>query len=183
MTVGDKAVTAGELLMMPQDGLRYELVKGELRKMPLAGDEHGDIAATLLLMLGQHVRSNDLGKVYAAETGFKLAHDPDTVRAPDVAFVRRELVEKTGRLKQFREGAPDLAAEVVSPSDSYSMVLEKTFDWLAAGARMVLVVDPDRRTVTVYRSLEEFRILTDKDTLDGGDVVPGWKLPVAELFA
>src|SRR5437588_276272 len=132
MATTTRAITAAELLRMPGDGLRYEPVEGELRQMPPAGSEHGDIAVLLTLSLGQHVRTHRLGKVYAAVTGFWMARDPDTVRAPDVAFVRRERVEAAGRVTGYWPGAPDLAAEVVSPGDSYTEVEEKVLAWLAA---------------------------------------------------
>src|SRR6266508_5207983 len=125
-----RPVTADELLAMPDDGYRYELVKGELRKMAPTGDEHGDVTMELAGALHQHVKKHNLGKVYAAETGFKLESDPDTVRAPDIAFVSRVKVEKTGRLKGFRSGAPDLAVEVLSPSDRVSRVEGKVAQWL-----------------------------------------------------
>jgi Uma2 family endonuclease len=176
-----KPMTADELLAMPDDG-RYELVKGELRKMAPTGDEHGDITMELAALLHWHVKENRLGKIYAAETGFKLESDPDTVRAPDIAFVTQDKIEKTGRLRGFRSGAPDLAIEVLSPRDRVSRVEEKVAEWLEAGARMVWVVSPKLHTVTVYRSLTDIVTLTGKDTLDGGDVVPGFQINVAEIF-
>ena len=176
-------MTADELLAMPDDGWRYELVKGELIRMPPPGDEHGEVTMELAGPLHLHVKQNNLGKVYAAETGFKLESDPDTVRAPDIAFVRREVVEKTGRLKGYRSGAPDLVVEVLSPSDTIGKVENKVAEWLEAGARMVWVVSPKLRTVTVYRSLTDIVVLTEKDTLDGGDVVPGFQIGVAEIFS
>jgi hypothetical protein len=103
---------------MPDDGFRYELVRGELRRMPPAGDEHGYLALEIASDLRNHVKANNLGRTDAAETGFKLASDPDTVRAPDVAFVRRERAEKVGRVTGYWPGAPDLAVEVVSPNDT-----------------------------------------------------------------
>lgn len=180
--IDPKPVTADELLRMPDDGFRYELVRGVLRKMPPAGSEHGEFAAAILIHLGQHVKAHGLGKVYAAETGFKLAENPDTVRAPDAAFISRERLEQTGPVTGYWPGAPDLAVEVVSPHDAHAEVMEKALQWLGAGARMVLVVDPAARTVTVYRSLDKIQILTERDTLDANDVVPGWQLPVAALF-
>ena len=168
---------------MPDDGFRYELVRGALRKMPPAGSEHGYVALNIGRSLSAYVRDNGLGRAYAAETGFKLASDPDTVRAPDAAFVNRERVEKAGRVAGYWPSAPDLAVEVVSPGDTHAQVVEKALAWLEAGCRMVLVTDPEQRTVTVYRSLDDIRILTEGDTIDGADVVPGWKLPLAEIFA
>jgi Uma2 family endonuclease len=178
-----KPVTADELLAMPDDGYRYELVKGELRRMAPTGDEHGDITMELAGALYRHVKTERLGKVYAAETGFKLESDPDTVRAPDIAFVTQEKFERTGRLTGFRAGAPDLAVEVLSPSDRVSRVEGKVAQWLAGGARMVWVVSPKLHTVTVYCSLTDIVTLTAKDTLDGADVVPGFQINVAEIFA
>lgn len=176
-------MTAEELFRMPDDGFRYELIRGELRRMSPAGHQHGRIAMNITLPLAQHVKGHRLGVVYAAETGFKLAADPDVVRAPDVAFVRQERVEETGNtVEGYWPGAPDLAVEVVSPNDTYTAVEEKVCDWLDAGVRMVIVVNPRRRLVTVYRSLTQVVVLREHDTLDGGDVVPGWSLPVAEVF-
>ncbi len=176
-------MTAEELLELPDDGFRYELVRGELRKMSPAGSEHGMIAAEILGSLYQHIKAHDLGRVFAAETGFKIAENPDTVRAPDVAFVSRERVAEIGRSDGYFPGAPDLAAEVISPNDSYADVQEKVAEWLRAGARMVLVVDTRKRAVMVYRSLQAFAILSESDAIEGDDVVPGWTLPVADLFA
>ncbi len=175
-------VTADELLLMKDDGFRYELVRGELRKMSPAGHRHGRIALNLTTPLDQFVRANQLGAVYAAETGFKLASDPDVVRAPDVAFVRRERVDAVGETGGFWPGAPDLAAEVLSPGETSGEVEEKIADWLDAGTRLVLVVDPEDQTVTLYRSHEDVRVLTIDDVLEGGEVVPDWTLPVRDIF-
>lgn len=183
MAIQEKVVTAEKLLAMPDDGFRYELVRGELRKMPPAGSEHGYVALNIGRLLSDYVRRNGLGRAYAAETGFKLASDPDTVRAPDAAFVSRERVEEAGRVAGYWLGPPDLAVEVVSPGDTHAQVVEKALAWLEAGCRMVLVADPEQRTVTVYRSLDNIRILTEGGTVDGADVVPGWSLPIAEIFA
>lgn len=150
--------------------------------MAPAGNVHGYIAANFLGPLQLHARNNHLGRVYAAETGFRLSSDPDTVRAPDVAFVTRARIEEVGEVPGYWPGAPDLAVEVVSPSDTHTEVTEKSLAWLEAGCSMVLAIDPSQRAVTVYRSLEDIRILTDQDAIDGGDVVPGFGLPVAELF-
>lgn len=182
MTVAEKLVTAKELLCMPHDGFRYELVRGRLSKMAPAGNVHGRTAINFSTPLALHVRENDLGVVFAAETGFRLSENPDTVRAPDVAFVRRERVEAAGDVEGYWPGAPDLVVEVVSPNDAYAEVEEKVVCWLDAGSRMVVVVNPRSRTVAVRRSRTDVEILTEEDTLGGGDVVPGWNLPVAEIF-
>ena len=111
-----------------------------------------------------------------------IASDPDTVRATDAAFVRKERVDQLGRIKGYFPGAPDLAVEVVSPSDTYRDVIDEVYDWIDAGVRMVLVVDPGCRVVTAYRSRRAVEVLTDEDVVDGGDVVPGWRMPVRDLF-
>lgn len=183
MTTQIQTITAEDLLRMPDDGFRYELVRGELRKMAPAGHKHGRIIINLTTPLDQHVRANSLGAVYAAETGFLLSSNPDTVRAPDVAFVSRKRTEEVGDVEGYWPGVPDMAVEVISPGDTYSEVEEKAIEWLDAGTRMVIVVDPRKRTVTVYRALTDITILTEKATLDGGDVVPGWTMPVKDLFA
>lgn len=121
-------------------------------------------------------------QAYAAETGFKLASNPDHVRAPDAAFVRTERADKVGNSEGFFPGAPDLAVEVVSPSDTFVEVEEKVFDWLQAGSHAVVVVNPRKRSVTVYRSFTDVRVLSTSDTLTVEEVVPGWRLPVAEIF-
>ncbi len=182
MTVTQKPVTAEELLKMPDEGFRSELVRGEVRRMALAGNVHGRIAVNVAAPLHQYAREHDLGTVFAAETGFKIATNPDTVRAPDVAFVSRERLEEVGEVEGFWPGAPDLAVEVVSPGDLYTEVEEKVLGWLEAGSRLVVIVDPRNRTVSVRPRQAEVRVLTGGDVLDGGDVVPGWELPVADIF-
>jgi Uma2 family endonuclease len=183
MSTTTQLTTAEELLAMPRDGFRYELVEGELKRMSPAGHNHGRIAMRLAIPLGKFIADNNLGAVYAAETGFKLKSDPDTVRAPDVSFIQQERVQEVGDAEGFWPGAPDLVVEVNSPGDRVGEVEEKVQEWLNAGARLVWVVSPRLRAVTVYRSLTDIRTLTEKDTLDGGEVVPGFQFPVAELFA
>ncbi len=178
-----KAVTADELLALPDDGFRHELIRGELRKMAPAGGRHGMIAVDIATSLNQHVKAHNLGRVFAAETGFVLASDPDTVRAPDAAFVRRERVEQAGTVEGYWPGAPDLAVEVISPNDTYTYVEEKVIEWLDAGTRMVVTVNPRARAVTVYRSRDDIAVLNEEDVLDSGEVVPGWSVPVKQLFA
>ena len=180
--VGQRLYTAEDLYELIQSGERYELVKGELREMPPVGEEHGGQAGTLHVYFGHHVLTNKLGRVFAAETGFVLARNPDTVRAPDLAFIARERLP--GKLSpRYSEIIPDLVAEVVSPNDSWSEVVEKVQEWLAAGVRIVWVVDPASRTITVYRSLQEVHVLTEADLLDANDVAPGFSLPIAQIFA
>jgi len=177
-----RPITADELLAMPDDGYRYELVKGEVIQMAPSGYEHGVRTVELTTALHVHIRAQRLGVVCAAETGFLLSQDPDTVRAPDIAFVARERVENAGTVKSYWIGPPDLAVEVISPGDTVKEVEEKVAEWLEAGARMVWVVSPKLHTITVYKSLTDITMLTEKDTLRGGDVVPGFQIKVAEIF-
>jgi Uma2 family endonuclease len=183
MVSNPRLVTAEELLDMPADGYRYELVRGELRKIAPAGARHGRSAGKVARPLMNHVANSDLGEVYIAEAGFLLTSNPDHVRVPDVAFVRRERFEDVGDTDGFFPGPPDLAIEVVSPSDRYTEVAEKVEDWLNSGTLMVIVVDSRRRVAAVHFPGREPITLTEQDTLDGGEVVPGWSLPVAEIFA
>jgi Uma2 family endonuclease len=176
-------MTADELLAMPDDGFVYELIKGELIKVsPPPGHEHGLVAMNIAGPLYEYAKKHHLGNVYAAETGFLLEQNPDTVRAPDVAFVRRERLEKAGPVEGYWIGAPDLAVEVLSPSDTVRRIEGKVAQWLESGSRIVWVVSPQIYTVTVYRSITEIVVLTKKDILDGSDVVPGFEIPIAEIF-
>jgi Uma2 family endonuclease len=176
-------MTADDLYRMPDDGLRYELVRGELRQLAPAGNEHGEVTVRITWRLAQYAETNRLGVVFAAETGFRIGTDPDTVRAPDVAFITQARIEQVGRVEGYWPGVPDLVVEVVSPNDRYTEVEEKTTDWLAAGARMVLVVNPRKQIVTVYRAMNDITILTANETLSGGDVVSGWEVKVSDLFS
>ncbi len=183
MSTEVQLMTADELLALPRDEFRYELVNGELKKMSPAGHYHGRVTIRLTLPIAQHVREHKLGEVYAAETGFKLGSNPDTVRAPDIAFIRQQRVAEVGETKGFWPGAPDLAVEVLSPDDTVAEVEEKVSEWLTAGTRQVWVVSAKLRTVTVYRSPIDILVLTEKDLLDGGDLFPDFQIAVKEIFA
>ena len=141
---------------------------------------HGHVTVVLGAMLLQHVRSNDLGQVWT-EVGFRLASNPDTVRAPDLAFVRKARLpskDATG----FYRGAPDLAIEVLSPDETQSEVREKIDDYVAAGTPVVVIVDPDAQRATVHRAGAAVVAAGPNDTLDLGDVVAGFTLPLSEVF-
>ncbi|HYN84323.1 MAG TPA: Uma2 family endonuclease, partial [Pyrinomonadaceae bacterium] len=170
-----------ELLKLPRGRARYELVKGELMTTELNGAERGAVAARLMMRLGRHIKEHQPGVGFAAG-GFLLATDPDTVRAADIAFVRREKIPERDITEKYRPGAPDLVVEVLSPEDSFDDVSEKVDGWPAAGALAVWIVSPKRRNVTVYRSLTDVTVLSEADELDGGEVVPGFRCRVAEIF-
>ena len=178
-----KVFTAEELLCLPTVGRRLELVKGKVYEMAPAGGRHGYAAMNTGILMGGHVRLNGLGWVFAAETGFILRRDPDTVRAPDVAFVTQSRLGVHEIPDGFISVIPDLVVEVVSPGDTRREVREKIEDWLRAGVRLVWVIYPVTRSATVYRSLDDVAHLTENDTLDGEDVVPGFACRVVELFA
>lgn len=150
--------------------------------MSPGGFEHGCVTMDIGAPLREFVNRKSLGKVTGAETGFCIARDPDTVRAPDVGFVRAERVPAEP-VKGYFPGAPDLAVEVLSPDDRASEVLAKVQDWLGAGCRRVWVVDPRTRTVTVYRSRSEIAVLSESERLSDDELLPGFQLAVAEIFA
>jgi len=177
-----RPMTADELLVLPDDGMRHELRRGELATTPPAGFRHGRVVAAMAAELERHFAAQGRGLVLAGDPGFKLSSDPDTVRAPDVAFVAQVRVDAVGVPDGFWPGAPDVAIEVVSPGDSYSDLQEKALEWLSAGARLVLVVDPRRRTVTAYRSADRIVELSAGQLLDASDAIPGWSIAVDALF-
>ena len=182
MVTTTRPVTAEELQRMPADGFRYELVRGELRKMPPAGQIHGEYAISIAVSLANYVKAKGLGKIYAADTGFLLESDPDHVRAPDAAFVSNDRLKQIGESTGFARGAPDLAVEVISPNDRYTDVDEKVADWLEAGTLTVVVVNPRNRTVKVHRSPNDITTLEESDSLDVGDVLPGWRMAIKDIF-
>lgn len=183
MVAAEKLMTAEELIRLPTGmGERYELVRGELKTMSPAGSRHGRISARVGRLLDQYVSGKKLGEVFGAETGFTLRRNPDTVRAPDAAFVAAARVPPEGVPIGYWPGAPDLAVEVVSPDDTAAEVKTKINEYFDAGAKSVWIVYPDTREVVVFRSARESVVLSEQDTLDGGEVIPGFACPVAELF-
>lgn len=180
ITETKKIITADDLLAMSSKG-RYELTEGRLIEMSPPGSEHGLIVFSISLVIGNYVKQKKLGKVFAAETGFRLSRNPDTVRAPDVAFVSSARLPRP-LPRGYMDLAPDLVVEVVSPSDDADDMQLKIKEWLDAGAKMVCYVYPSSRQVVIYRSLRDVRVLTDADALLGDDVLPDFSLPVNEIF-
>jgi Uma2 family endonuclease len=175
-------VSAEELLARPEDGLRHELVRGELRTTTPAGSEHGAIAGDLHTRLGRHVMDLRLGRVFNADTGFLIARGPATVRAADVAFVARDRLSSP-LPKGYFPGPPDLAVDVISPNDRADEVEEKVYDWLQAGCREVWLVSPRFERITVYRSATDIRVLGSRDVLESAELLPGFSCRLAEAFA
>ena len=182
MSTEVQLMTADELLALPRGQFRYELINGELKKMSPAGQKHGRITFRFSMRLGKYVEEHQLGDLYAAETGFKLKSNPDTVLAADIAFIEKERLKVLSETEGYWPAAPDLAVEVNSPSDTVREVERKVMKWLGFGTRLVWVVSPKQRTVTVYQSPTDIQTLTEKDILHGGEVVPGFHIQVADIF-
>lgn len=168
-------MTLEEFLESDLEG--YEYIKGELIPMPPTSGEHGDISMNLISVLNSYVRENQLGRIYAPDTGFQIG---ERVLMPDIAFVSTDRLP-TDRSKAFSI-PPDLAVEVVSASDTLRRVEDKVFAYLEAGTQLVWVISPVAKTVTVYRSDTEITTVTRNETLSGEDVVKGFTCQVAELF-
>jgi Uma2 family endonuclease len=175
-------VTAEDVERISLPGKQVELVRGRLVVREPPGTWHGVIAANLTYHLGDFVRRHGLGIVAGQDTGFKITSDPDTVRAPDVAFIAREAAQRIPR-RGYAELAPDLVVEVLSPGDAPAEVLAKVADWLAAGTRLAWLVDPERPEVRVYRQDGTLSVLRESDSLDGEDVLPGFSCPLRQVLS
>jgi len=174
--------TIDELIRLPRGNCRYELVKGELYEMPPAGGRHGSVAMRIASRLSTFAGEHQLGEVFAAETGFIIRRDPDTVRAPDASFIARDRLPAGELPAGYLEIMPDLAVEVLSPNDRPNEVRDKVEDWLRSGVKLVWVIYPASRSATVYRSMDDVQELSEDDSLDGEQVVPGFSCSVGDLF-
>ena len=173
-------ITADQLLGISFPDERVELSKGELVRMPAAGWEHGFVAGNVAGILREFVKAHDLGAVATAEAGFKLSEY--TLRVPDVSFVSKQRLAATGSPAGFWPGAPDLAVEVVSPSDSASDLQKKIQEYFEAGTRMVWVLYPELKQVQCYRGPKQMRVLEAHEPISGEDVLPGFSILVEEFF-
>jgi Uma2 family endonuclease len=171
------AATEDDLLRTPRDGQKYELVDGAIRVSP-AGHPHGRVCARLIVRLGAFVEERRLGDLFDSSTGFRLPGG--NVRLPDVAFVAAGRL--LGASSGFADVAPDLAVEVLSPADRSRQVLDKVGEYLQAGVHLVWVIDPERRSAAVYRSLTRVRELGPDEFLDGEDVVPGFQCRLTDVI-
>jgi len=191
----DALLTADEFLAVAEtDEARLELVRGEVRSMTPAGGDHGAVGTNLVERVAPYVRAARLGRCFGDGTGFLLPLPPElqrrsrdgrareTVRSPDVAFVRADRVPPRGFGRGWVRLAPDFAVEVLSPGETTSDTEEKLADYHAAGMRLLWVVDPYRRLATVYAADAPVRWFRSGDVLDGGDVIPGFTIPVDHLF-
>jgi Uma2 family endonuclease len=178
-TVTETRMTVEDLMELEGQPGKRELVNGEIIEMGIVKPRPGRIASQIGARLTQWAGATGRGAVYT-ETGFQIGDD---VRGPDVAFVAAERIPEEGEPDRYWPFAPDVAIEVVSPSDDYEALMTKIIDYLRAGVRQVWLVSPTAQTVTIHRSLTEVKVFGMGDEIDGGEVLPGFRCPVAELFA
>jgi Uma2 family endonuclease len=183
MATGEKLLTAEEFEQLPDDGKRYELIDGELREMPPTVYWHGEVEINLGTLLNVHVRTHGLGRVSGGEILCLVHRDPDRVRAADIAFIRRERVPPLEARQHIMEVIPDLVVEILSKQDTVEEVSDRIDDWLNAGVQMLWIVDPFRRTVTIYHPGHDPTLLGEHGVLEGDPIIAGFRRPVAEIFA
>ncbi|MGI8551879.1 MAG: Uma2 family endonuclease [Dehalococcoidia bacterium] len=183
MTIPKKLLTAEDFWCLPSSDGRTELIDGEVMETMPPGGEHNYIMGELTIRLGSYVRTNGLGVVLPGDTGIILARDPDRVRGPDLCFIARDRLPGGKVPRGYLEMIPDLIVEIVSPNDRAAEIQAKTEEWLRAGARLVWAMYPTTRTVVAAQGLGAVRVYHESDTVTGDPVLPGFTLPVAELFA
>ena len=181
-SVYTKLMTASDLLRLHGEEVRGELIRGVLCETSPAGQEHGEVAANLTILLGMFVKPRKLGRLTTSDSGVWLERDPDTVREPDVAYFSAEKMPLGERVQGYAEVVPDLVVEIMSPADSLRAVNDKALMWLSYGVRLVWAVRPDAWAVDVYRPGQAARTLTDADTLDGLDVLRDFRCRVRDVF-
>ena len=179
-TITNDLNTAGDLIKLSASG-RYELVKGVLKNLSPSGKTHGFISANICTIISNFVKKHKLGLVTGAETGYKLSSNPDTVRAPDMAFESNDKLAESGFTEGYSTVMPELVVEVNSPNDIYSEVINKVNEWLNAGVDQVWIIEPKNKTVVIH-STKGSTVLTSAEEMDGGDILPGFKCKVAEIF-
>lgn len=178
----EKVWTDAEFMALNRDGHRYEIVNGELIDMGNSGAKHGYVCSVLMILLGGYVHIEKLGAMFDSSTAFKMKSG--NKRSPDVSFMAKERLQGLDELPDgFLEGAPDLAVEILSPSNTVEEIHNKLVEYFDNGSRLVWVINPKEKYVLVYRSSEEpDRLLKSIDSLDGEEIVPGFSLAIAELF-
>ncbi len=181
-TTKRQLLTADELLRLHSQGVKGELILGVFVESVASGVEHGKIAFKLGAMLLAFITPGRLGHVFGTDSGVLLQNGPDVVREPDVAYIAAERLPLDERVRGYLPVAPDLVVEIASPNDTDREVYDKARMWLSHGVSIVWLVDPDSRSVTVHSPDAATYDLTDADTLDGGGVLPGFTLPVRDIF-
>lgn len=174
-------LTAEEFLNYPAEGRRLELVAGEVKEMSPAGFDHGEVMIQLGALLKAAAKKHRAGRVCGGDVGFVLARNPDTVLAPDIAFVRAGRIPASG-WPRFVDGAPEIAVEIVSPSDRPAEIEAKARHWIGCGTKLVWVVDAMRQTIAVYHAGGERHSITIEGTLDGGEVLPEFSATLRDIF-
>ncbi len=186
MAVQERLFTSDDLMHMPDDGNRYELNDGELIIMPPPNFDHAKLSAEMLIVLGGFVKSRDLGRVLGSDGGFLLHKDAasgrETVRVPDVSFISKAR-QSTQSGDKIYTGAPDLAVEVISPSETHKSIGDKLKNYFDYGVKVVWLIYPQAKTIDVYRSMDEVTTIESDSALDGGDLLPGFSLKLSDLFA
>ncbi len=177
-----KPLTSDDLLRLYSEGVRGELVRGELCETTPSGGEHGEIVMNLGFMLGTFIRPRRLGRIAGSDTGVLLECNPDTVREPDLLFVSAEKLPLDVRVTGYYEVVPDLVVDVKSPSDSRREVYDKARMWQSFGVRLVLAVFPDTRSIDVHSKDGSTTTLYEDDTLYGGEALPGFSCSVKAIF-
>jgi Uma2 family endonuclease len=175
-------LTADDLLALPDDEHRYELIDGELVEMPPSSEDHSWIGALFVGYLVAHVVPRKLGRVYQADLGVKVQINPDRVLSPDAAFIRADRLPRGRDRRRHVQVIPDLVVEVVSPNDRAAKVAEKVDRYRDLGVPLVVVVWPETRTLDVHSLGQPPRTLTEGDIFEAGDIVPDFRLPIADLF-
>lgn len=180
--VAPRLMTADELAKLSDDGWLYELSQGRLIRLCPASPQSSGISGEVHLAIGNFAKRRKLGRSGVSEGGFRLASNPDTVRAPDIWFVRKERIPPEGLPKQFWALAPDLAVEILSPSDRFVEVMRKVSDYLRAGVRLVWVIDPDSRSAGVFAPGRSEMFVDEDGALDGEDVLPGFRMRLTDVL-
>ena len=175
-------LTADDLLRLYSEGVRGELIRGVLHETMPAGLKHGEIAAALLVLLWIYVHPRQLGHVFGTDAGVQLEWRPDTVREPDVAYISSQRLPLDTEISGYCPVAPDLVVEVASPSDTAAVVDAKADMWLDYGVRMAIIIYPPTRRIRIRQPGRADLLLTDGDTLDGGDVLPGFRCSVSDVL-
>jgi Uma2 family endonuclease len=178
----EKLITAKEFLMMTDDGIPRELVRGRIVTMDVPAPRHGYFCAPIVLLIGEFIRLHDLGRIMSNDAGVVTEHDPDTVRGPDVSFYSYQRLPKGPLPEGYLDVAPDAAFEVRSPTDRWRKTNAKVNELLDAGVSVVCVLDPRTESITVVDDQGPPRVLYKGDVLTLPDVLPGFELPIAKLF-
>ena len=181
-TTKEKLLTADDLLALYGKGVKGELIRGVFCETVSAGIEHGEIAGNFIIGMGNFVKPRKLGRIFGSDSGIRLERAPDTVREPDVAFISAERLPLDLRVQGYSEIVPDLVVEIASPGNSRREVNDKSLMWLHFGVSLVWVAYPDTRTVDVYRPGAPVATIGDDGTLDGAPALPGFLLPVRNVF-